>query len=77
MAVLHGISRRELFRRGAIGLAGVSLLAACAPQSPAAKPTEAPKPAAKPVPQAEGPKPVLPAETPKPVVKCRSASVSV
>jgi poly(hydroxyalkanoate) depolymerase family esterase len=30
---------------------------------------EAPKPAAKPVPQAEVPKPVLPAETPKPVVK--------
>jgi len=48
MAIKRGVSRREFLQRGMVGLAGVSLLAACAPQSPAAKPAEAPKTEAKP-----------------------------
>ena len=44
----RGISRRTLLVRGAVGLAGVSLLAACAPSAPATKPAEAPKPTAAP-----------------------------
>jgi peptide/nickel transport system substrate-binding protein len=50
MPTTSGLSRRALFQVG-IGFAGVSLLAACAPQSPTtpttapAKPAEAPKPA--------------------------------
>ncbi|MCC6176044.1 MAG: hypothetical protein IT305_12125, partial [Chloroflexi bacterium] len=54
MPETHGLSRREFFARtagGALGLTGVSLLAACGQQTPPAptaapKPTEAAKPAA-------------------------------
>src|SRR5438105_1050549 len=42
MAAKQGLSRRDFLYTGLVGLAGVSLLAACTPQSPAAKPTEAP-----------------------------------
>ena len=45
MATKPGLTRRVFLRNGAIGLAGVSLLSACAPAAPAAKPAET-KPAA-------------------------------
>ncbi len=49
MATKRPLSRREFLQRGMVGLAGVGLLAACAPQAPASKPADAPK--------AEAPKP--------------------
>ena len=41
----RGLSRRDFLRKGVVGFAGVSLLAACAPSQPAPKP-DAAKPAA-------------------------------
>jgi peptide/nickel transport system substrate-binding protein len=46
MTMQHGLSRRTFLRLSALGLGGVGLLAACAPQPPAAKPAEVPPPAA-------------------------------
>ena len=65
MARQRGVSRREFMRTGLVGLAGVSLLAACAPQAPAAKPTDAPapKPAAETKPTVAGAAPAAPATT--------------
>src|SRR3954453_9216919 len=71
MATKHGLSRRELFRAG-VGVVGVGLLAACAPQAPSsptpapAKPTEAPKPA-------EAAKPAAPAATTAPAATAAPA----
>src|SRR4051794_21568773 len=71
MAMKHGLSRRELFRTG-VGVVGVSLLAACAPQAPAqptaapAKPAEAPKPA-------EAAQPAAPAATAAPAAAAKPA----
>jgi peptide/nickel transport system substrate-binding protein len=50
METQRGVSRRAFIGQAALGLAGVSLLAACGQSAPAAKPAEAPKPteAAKP-----------------------------
>jgi peptide/nickel transport system substrate-binding protein len=50
----RGVSRRAFLEQAALGLAGVSLLAACGQQAPAAKPAEAPKPDAKPTAPASG-----------------------
>ena len=66
----HGLSRREFLRAGIGGLAGLSLLSACAPQAPAPAPTAAP---AKPAEQskAEAPKP---AEAAKPTDAAKPAA---
>lgn len=55
MMANSGVSRRT-FLRASVGVFGLSLLAACAPQAPAAKPAEAAKPAA-PKPAAAAAKP--------------------
>src|SRR5215204_2484950 len=85
MPTTSGLSRRALFRAG-IGVVGVGLLAACAPQAPSsptaapAKPTEAPKPAeaakpAAPAPAAtQAPAAAKPAEAPKPVEAAKPAA---
>ncbi len=66
MATNRGLSRRHFLRAG-LSVVGVGVLAACAPQPPAAKPetkpAEAPKPAATAAPAAPAAKP---AEAPKP-----------
>jgi peptide/nickel transport system substrate-binding protein len=80
MATEHGLSRREFLRIGStvLGAAGVSLLAACAPQTPApaptaapAKPADAPKPTAAPAAAAPAKpaEPAKPADTAKPAPK--------
>ena len=63
MASQRGHSRRAFIRAGIGGLAGVSLLAACAPAAPATKPAET-KPAASTAPAAAAP--AKPAEAAKP-----------
>ena len=69
MAITEGLSRRVFLRVG-LGMAGVSLLAACAPAAPATKPAET-KPAAPaattaPAKPAEAAKPAAPAADAKP-----------
>ena len=61
MGIDEGLSRRTFLRVG-LGVAGVSLLAACAPTPPAAKPAEPAKPAA----PAATTAPAKPAEAAKP-----------
>ncbi len=81
MATKHGLSRRELFRTG-MGVVGLGLIAACAPQAPAqptaapAKPAEAPKPAAAAAPAAtQAPAAAAkPAEAPKPAEAAKPAA---
>jgi ABC-type transport system substrate-binding protein len=63
------LSRRALLRAGSViivGASGVSLLAACAPAAPAAKPTEVAKPA-------EAAKPAAPAATTAPAAAAPAA----
>src|SRR5215203_1632027 len=87
MSTTSGLSRRALFRAG-LGVVGVGLLAACAPQAPtsptatpakpaeAPKPTEAAKPAA-PVPAAtQAPAAAKPAEAPKPAEAAKPAGAA-
>jgi peptide/nickel transport system substrate-binding protein len=82
MATERGLSRRSFLRLGLIGVGGVGLLAACAPQAPATKPAEAPPaaptaaaPAATSAPAAAAPTtaPAKPAEA-KPEVKPTGAA---
>ena len=54
MATTRDLSRRA-FLRASIGIAGVGLLAACAPQPPATAPTAAATPAGAPTPAAPAP----------------------
>ena len=56
MATKPGLTRRDFLRASALSLAGLSLLSACAPTAPAAKPVEPAKPAEPPKP-AEAAKP--------------------
>ena len=64
MAMQRGLSRRE-FLNVTIGAVGVGLLAACAPQAPAAKPDSPP---------AEVPKPAAPAATSAPAQQAAPAT---
>jgi peptide/nickel transport system substrate-binding protein len=59
MATKPGLTRRSFLKTGVVGLAGVSLLSACAPAPPAAKPAETK--AAEPAKPAEAAKPAAPA----------------
>ncbi|MCC6179755.1 MAG: ABC transporter substrate-binding protein [Chloroflexi bacterium] len=70
MASERGVSRRAFLRAG-IGVAGVSLLAACAPQAPATKPAES-KPAES-KPAATKPAETKPAEAAKPAAPATTA----
>jgi peptide/nickel transport system substrate-binding protein len=70
MSRQHRLSRRELIRLGAVGLASTSLLAACAPQAPTVSPTAAP---AQP---AEAPKPTAPAATTAPAAAAPGATAA-
>jgi peptide/nickel transport system substrate-binding protein len=74
MARVHGFSRREMFAwgfKGALGMSGLSLLAACAPQAPStpAKPTEPAKPA-------DATKPAAPAATTAPAAAAKPAEAA-
>ena len=69
MTALDGLTRRTFLRAG-LGVFGVSLLAACAPQAPATKPAEPAKPAAPAAtttPAAAPAQPAAPAATAAPV----------
>jgi len=65
MATTPGLTRRAFLKTGMIALAGISLLSACAPTSPATKPAEPAKPTDAPKPT-EPAKPAAPAATTAP-----------
>jgi peptide/nickel transport system substrate-binding protein len=68
MGIIDGLSRRGFLRLG-LGVAGVSLLAACAPSAPATKPAEPAKPA-------EAAKPAAPAATTAPAAAAKPAEAA-
>ena len=74
MATVHGLPRRTFLRLGLIGFGGIGLLAACAPQPPAAKPADstAPPPATAQTPAA-APPPAAPAAA-KPPAETKPAA---
>jgi peptide/nickel transport system substrate-binding protein len=82
MTMKREITRRVFLVRGAIGLTGVSLLAACGQPAPASKPAEAPKPAdSKPAaaaPAAAGATtaPAKPTEAAKPAADARTGAAA-
>jgi len=80
MGIDEGLSRRTFLRVG-LGVAGVSLLAACAPTPPATKPAEPAKPAAPaattaPAKPAEAAKPAAPAATTAPAAAAKPAEAA-